>query len=253
MRKRFHLALASGLTAALVIGCGSGSDAVTAADGGTTNPPVAADSTPVDKGPVVTGTVAIGAPLVNAEIDFRCRTGSAVRTNSDSNGRFSANLRGSGLPCVARATRRAGAAAASPVFPDELVSIVLDTGSSNALANITPLTHMVVAHVFARDPAAVFGDPTMLAGRTIAASDVRGAQAQIEEDLRIRIGVLLPAPCQDWLSSEFIAQRGDAIDDSLETLAERLQQSAKPFAELVAETAASRPATATGSNAACPI
>lgn len=157
-------------------------------------------------------------------------------SQTDANGRFSVNVSGLSGPCFLRAPLAADSTLGVP----DLVSLVIPADAGSVVSNLTPLTHLVTARLFADNPSSSFSTNADLSSLTNTL--LGNAQAQIEEDLRIRLGVLMPAACSDWISSQFDAVRGDPLDDSLEILVERLGQISKSFDQLVVEVAGIGPA-----------
>lgn len=130
-----HVGLALSTTALLALtACGGDGDSTAAA------PPAATATT-------FSGTAATGRPIVKAAIAITCAAGSGTTTASAS-GAYTATLTGITLPCALRATSTDGATV--------LYSVTSATAAATQVANITQLTHLVVASLTGGDPAAFY-------------------------------------------------------------------------------------------------
>jgi len=122
------------VSAAVLNACGGGSSATAPAPAPASAPAALA----------VSGTAATGNAMAGAKVELKCSGGGATVTAA-SNGTYTASITGAAAPCMLRATSSDG----SIVYH----SAVSTTGTS-VVANITPLTELVVA--------AALGDPTQV-------------------------------------------------------------------------------------------
>lgn len=149
--KRTAIAISA---AALVLSaCGGGSDPTSGIDS------LAAQ--------VVQGTAATGAAMPSATINATCGSASGTATTA-ADGTYTIKITGGGLPCVLTATSSDGTTV--------LHSVVGGTGTSSsaAVAQITPLTELLVAQLAAGDPAKFvsnFSSSTAISADAVAAAN----------------------------------------------------------------------------------
>lgn len=125
------------LAAAVLAACGDG-------DNGGSVPPPAAESI------TLSGTAARGAALAAAAVGVKCASGTpaAVSATTAGSGAYSVTLEGAGLPCVLRVTGAGG---------EVYHSVVAGSASSGSfVANISPLTELMVAQLAGSAPAAFY-------------------------------------------------------------------------------------------------
>jgi hypothetical protein len=200
--------LAAALAAAVLTGC-FGSDDEVASD-----PPAGVSGT-------LSGTAAVGAPVAGGTVDVRCAGGAALQAVTQSNGAWSVTLSGHTLPCAVRVS--GGSLPGGQV----LVSVALQLGT----VNVTPLTHLLVAMMTGSDPAVWFA---ALAGAANAWQSIT-AQALSGALATLRSGLNLPAlNGVDPVTTAFVAQAGNVMDDILEALADALAAAGMSFGQLVA-------------------
>ncbi|WP_420995062.1 hypothetical protein ACKI2N_007720 [Cupriavidus sp. 30B13] len=153
--------VARGLVAVLIptamVACGGGSDSSPAA--GAAAAPAAMK---------VSGTAATGAAMANASVSVTCAAGSGTATTG-ANGTYTATVSGGALPCVLSVTSSDGKTVLHSVLPG--------SGHTDATANITPLSELLIAQLSGIDPqsfAAGFSAAT-----TISAAELAAAQAAL--------------------------------------------------------------------------
>lgn len=164
----------------------------------------------------VSGTAATGKAIAGAAISAKCQVGTGTAT-TDLNGTFTLNIPGGKLPCVLQI--------ANPVDGTKLHTIATGSGST-AIANITPLTEMLIARVLRNDPAVFFAtfDPA-IAVNTMTAANLKAAQGDV--------GAILSDTVDTSSLTDFIATtlraatasdltRGDAQDKLLDALRAKL-------------------------------
>lgn len=118
--------------------CGGGSDEPAA-----TTPPASVETLRLS------GTVARAAALDSADIEARCAVGQGS-ARSATTGNYEIVIESGRLPCVIRAAQ-AGSA------PVTLHSVAANTGSATAaVANVSPVSELIVASLTAAEPAALF-------------------------------------------------------------------------------------------------
>lgn len=216
--------LCAGLVAAtlLVAGCGGESDLT----------PVAPPAGPV----TVTGTAATGDAIAGGTVEIRCWVGSASTTTAD-DGTYSVQLPDDTvLPCVLRVTATDGS---------KLHSVL---GGDASVANLTPVTELVVAWLSQGSPADYFGAFDEVAAETLANTDITGAADAVVAILAAAGVDFGPDTTDSVLAGELIAayggQPGNTYDQKLTELAAKLAASGTTLATLTDEVARSAPTDA---------
>lgn len=223
-RKPLGLALATA-TLFVMSGCGGG-------DGS----PQAGSTAPAT---TFNGTTATGAAMAGATVSINCTVGSGTTTTA-TNGTYSKDLTGVTLPCALQVTSSDGATV--------LYSITTPaTSSSNAqVANVTPLTQLLVASLAGTDPATFFANFSANTGMVTAAS-VSTAQIAVLTTLG-NAGMDLTS-VTDLLTGSLIAATpgtsGNAYDTVLDALNALLVASGTTMATLTTAVAAASPAAST--------
>lgn len=195
MRSLILLAAAASLLAA----CGGGGSATTA--------PAPA---PAPKSLSLSGTAAVGLALAQASVQAKCAGGAGTATTA-SDGSFALQLAGASLPCVLRVSAADGL---------RLHSLALGTGEQ-ALANITPLTELLVARAGRQEAASLFDgfDPA----QAPSSAALRQAEAEVRSLLN---GVVDLSGLTDLLATPLKAATpsqpsNDPQDKLLDALKER--------------------------------
>ena len=149
----------------------------------------------------ISGTAARGAMLEDAAVSVRCAAGAGGAT-AGSDGAYTATINDARLPCVLKATGTEGST---------FHSIVAGTGSSGSyVANISPLTEMMVAQLAEASPASyynAFGNSS-----TVSAAQVTAAIAYIEAALAPVVSLGGVNPLTDALVA------GNPLDLKIETV-----------------------------------
>ncbi|MCZ8075585.1 MAG: hypothetical protein O9341_15810, partial [Paucibacter sp.] len=166
------------------------------------------------------GTVAVGAPVVGAEVEARCLNGRArAQAPSDVLGGFHLELGDLKPPCLLQA--RGGTAQGTPVS-QLLHGLALATGQ----APIHPLTELQLARAYSAEPAQVFA-------RFAGAADVPSSQALADaaQFMTRQLSALgLKTPSGDLLSETF--RLGAATDQVLDQLSATLTRHESSLAQL---------------------
>ncbi|MCW0090582.1 hypothetical protein QOU69_14505 [Burkholderia pseudomallei] len=192
-----RLAFAASLCAALVA-CGGG--------GGSNAP--AADNSPTT---TTGGTAAIGSPIIGGTVELKCASGATASATTGTDGSWSASLKSTDYPCVARVS---GGQANGTALASALHSVAAAPGTSN----ITPLTDIMVGVLGKQDPAAWFDSAKSsdLTG-TITAANLNSSLAKLATALATLPGKPALPDGFNPLNSPFKAEKGDAGDGLLET------------------------------------
>ena len=120
------------------------------------------------------GTAATGAAIANGTVTARCAAGARTSAATGTDGRYALAVTSGALPCVLQVTTSDGGTS--------LYSVAAGSGSS-ATANITPLTHLVVARLTGADPAALFTGFDSTSAATVTTGAVTQAQAGVATTL----------------------------------------------------------------------
>lgn len=217
--RKFAGNLALGLSAALFVSaCGGGSSAP-----------------PTNQTPQVfltlTGTAAVGAAFVDATIKIKCLN-AVGDTKTASDGSYQVKIAGASLPCALRATATDGR---------KYHSIVVGTGEE-AVANITPLTELLIARAARKDAASFFDSfNAEQVKKEMSAQQILDAMAEIKAFLT---GVVDLSGLTDFISSKLSATSstnliGDAHDKLLDILKERIDTAT--FGEFISFLASGKP------------
>lgn len=178
-------------SAALILTACGGSDTAPAASGGT-----------------LSGTAAVGAPIVGGAVNITCAAGSALSTTTDTTGAWQVTVSGQTLPC---AIQVAGGKVNGIDQASSYHSIAVTFG----VVNITPLTDLVVANLSAQAPSTWFSGLNGAALQTINQNTVNAAVSNINNAL----GLTATLAGSNPLTTSFSPVNGNLLDDILEALA----------------------------------
>lgn len=213
MKKVFIL---SGLLIALFQGCG-GSSTSTSADA------------------AISGTAATGNAIAGGQVTANCNGGSGVATTA-TDGTYSLTISNGGAkPCLLRVTTGTSTLY-SAVLPGE------------ATANITPLTHLIVANTLGTDPSVAFANAASSGvDPKITAANLASSQAVVA-NATSALGVTLPAGVNP-LTKSFVAASVNHAGDDLDVAIDGVVSALKT-AGVSVNAAATLVATATSDNVA---
>lgn len=189
----------------------------------------------------VSGTAATAAAIAGKTVDVKCSSGTGSPT-SNSNGGYSITVTGGSLPCLVRVTTDSGTV---------LHSVVAGTGSS-ATANVTPVSQLVVARLFAKDPAAAYASFDASAAAALTSSAVQAATTAVVQQLKSSgvdfsgVGDVLTAA----LTPATAGAGGNAFGQQLVALDASLTSSGTTLAELAGAVSASTATAAAASGTA---
>ena len=219
-RRGLRAAACAALAAAalLLAACGGGGDSVTIARTDVTS----AGELPAPVGTVLSGTVAVGAGVADAQVTARCASGE-LSTRSTADGRYRMDLAGITPPCLLQASggiRGVGA----PTGP--LHGLALAAGQ----AQINPLTELVLARALGQDVGTAFAG---FNGSLPSAAALDAAAAYLGDQLA---GMGLARPSGDLFADSFAL--GDANDLLLDALQAQLQAKSASLQALVGVAAA---------------
>ena len=215
------------IVAVVLAGCGGGG-------GGDSAPPPAPPAPPPQtQGSDVTvrGTVAVGAPLQGATVQFKCVSG-AAQASTDAQGNYTATFTAVQFPCALLAS---GGRTAAGANSESLASLLAVVPLGADFANVTPLTHLLAARVFGREPGAAFAACCTDAAQNgrVTSDALTAAQAQVREQIRLKLGVEVPDI--DWVRGGFSADSSNLMDQALQSFAQKRQQLGRTLAQLAGD------------------
>ncbi|SFB36408.1 hypothetical protein SAMN04515620_1523 [Collimonas sp. OK607] len=190
------------------------------------------------------GTAASGAAMAGATVSINCASGTGTATTA-ANGSYTKDITDVTLPCVLKATSSDG----NTVLYSVTTPSTSSSTSTGQVANITPLTQLLVASLAGTEPATFFTNFSANAG-TVTASSVSAAQTAVLATLSnagldvssltdLLTGALVPATS---------STSGNAYDQVLDALKARLTASGTTLDALATTVAAASPAASTTTN-----
>lgn len=178
-------------------------------------------STPADTTvTTVTGVAAVGAPISGGSVEVKCASGATASATTDADGVWTASLKSTDYPCVARVTGTQGNTNFASMV--NFVAVPSTTVLHSVVAlpgttNITPLTDLIVGILSGQDPATWFAGSTNGALSSLITSNaLADALAKFKATLVTLPGKPTLPDGFDPLTSQFSARKGDAGDDLLE-------------------------------------
>lgn len=252
--KRNVLAIAiTGSVALLLSACGGTSTEAPSAQA-PAPAPVASSPEPMPSSPEpapptppalqLSGVAATGFAIAGGTIDVKCATGIGT-TTTGTDGAYTLRIEDAVLPCVIRAS---GQSEGVPVVLHSVTEAGSVSGTTSVVANVSPLTEMIVAQIAATAPASVFeaiggGSAPALSREAIAA-----ARSQVVDALKAATGIDLGAidPFTSPLRAATPAapEAGNGHDRLLDALRERVPLAALPMVVNQIASAAGAAATA---------
>lgn len=146
-----------------IYGCGGGSSSSTTSSDVTTT----TDVTTTFK-----GVAATGKALANATINITCAAGAEI-TTSKPDGSYSVDIKNITLPCALKAASSDGTTVLYSV------TSATATSSNTQVANITPLTQLLVASLAGTEPAAFFSNFSASTASSVTDSAIGAAQTAV--------------------------------------------------------------------------
>ncbi len=190
-------------------GCGSGS--------GSSSP---AAST-------LSGTAAVGSPIVGGTITVSCAAGSALSTTTSSTGDWQVTVSGQTPPCAVQVS-------------GGTINGTLNTTSYHSIAsalgtvNVTPLTDLIVSNLAgAATPGTWFGGLNSTALSAINQTQIDAALTQLRTAL-----ALTPLNTIDPITTTFTATSGNSTDDMLAALNAAMTGASVTYANLLSNASA---------------
>ncbi|WP_313839700.1 hypothetical protein [Cupriavidus sp. SZY C1] len=172
----------------------------------------------------ITGTAAVGAALPKVTVQAKCASGSGTATTAD-NGTFTVSIDNAVRPCVLSAPAPDGTT---------LHSIVEAGAGTTPVANITPLTELVLAALVKGDTNAFFAGFDASAQSQLTPANVATALAQISTILSTVVNLSNTDPIKGQLVAANGANAGNVLDQLLDRLAAQLAKAKTTLPELIA-------------------
>jgi hypothetical protein len=189
--ERLAKSAVAGATALLVAACGGGG-------GGEAD----AGKAPVLK---LSGTAATGLALADSAVEVKCAKGAGTAT-TDANGAYTLAITDAALPCIVKVTGTAGGVTVTLHSVAE--SGTTGTEGTSAVANVTPLTEIVVAQLTAALPADIFAAFGADSGAQITKEKLAAATVAVLAALKDATGIDLGAI--DPFKTELVAATSSA-------------------------------------------
>lgn len=169
-------------------------------------------STSTSSAPTLSGTAAVGSPIVGAAVKIVCAGGSNLAASTDSLGAWSKAISGQTLPCAVEVT------SGKVNGVDNVVayhSLALSAGT----VNVTPLSELLVANLALGDPKTWFdGLNNSTAASTLGAIKATAVDAALAQ-VRAALPALTALATSNPITQVFTAASGNALDDMLTALA----------------------------------
>lgn len=208
---------------ALIAACGGGGGG-----GGVTSTPSSGINA------AISGTAATGAAIAGGTVAFVCANGATGTTVTADDGTYTMNLTAVTLPCAVKVT--------VPTTQQKIYSIV---ESGAITANVTPLSHILSAVIFAADPDTVFANFSTYAS-LVTTENIAAAHTKVKAALA-SIGI--DVNNYDLLKTSFTATNGstsgDALDQKLDQVVLTLALAEKSLTQIGTALAAANNNTVT--------
>jgi hypothetical protein len=175
--------------------------------------------TPEPKRLNLSGTAAVGAALAEATVTVKCATGGGT-TATDVNGDYTLSLADAELPCVIQVVGDAGGI--SVTLHSVAEQGTGSNGEVSAVANVTPLTEMIVAQLVGALPGEFF--ESFSSSTNITAAQLTLATGAILEALKAYTGIDVTAidPFKATLVAASSENTGNTYDQLLDQLGEKI-------------------------------
>ena len=212
INKIFRGALPALISAVFLSACGGGDTAI-------------APST-------LSGTAAVGLPIVGGTVDVKCAGGSALSATTSSTGSWQVTISGQTLPCAVQVS---GGLVGGTAQTQPFHSIAVSLGT----VNVTPLTDLVVANLTGATPGTWFSAVSFTG---INSQNISTALNTVSTALGLssQLGTINP------LTAAFQAQNGDTMDDILEAFRAAITAVSSDYAALLAAASSNNLSTFTG-------
>ncbi len=210
MKKHLDLTLVASILAASLL----------AACGGSDNAPAS----------TISGTAATGAAISGGTVSLKCAAGTVTPATTGANGNYTMSVSGLTFPCVGRVDYKDSSGIAQ-----KLHTFVSGLG----VANITPVTELIVANLTGGTAASAFDNfDTLVKTKAFTASQLTAAAAAVKGYLKT-LGVTVDDLPSDPIGTSLVATSGgvagDKFDKVLDALGALLTKNGKKLSDVVAD------------------
>jgi hypothetical protein len=217
-----HKFLFSVVAAAALSACGGGGD----------DAPAPGGTTPINVN--VSGTAAVGAAIAGATVNVKCATGSGSATTG-ADGSFSLTVQNAVRPCVLEVAAPGGGT---------LHSLIASGTGTDVVANITPLSELMVATLAGGSAADFYSTFDSAAQAKVTTDGVTGARDAVIVALSGVVDLTGVDPIQDSLQAANGSTAGNELDQKLDALGDALSAAQVSLADVSAAIAANPSAPA---------
>lgn len=177
----------------------------------------------------LSGTAATGLALADSAVEVKCAQGDGTAT-TDANGAYTLTLVGAALPCIVKVTGTAGGVTVTLHSVTEAGTADAD-GNTAAVANVTPLTEIIVAQLTAALPAdlfAAFGSGEQITTEKLAAATT-AVLAALKDATGIDLGAIDPFKTELVAATSSAPDAGNAYDKLLDELGTKVAPETLPL------------------------
>lgn len=199
--KVVHMTMAAAAAALLIAGCGGGG-------GGAGAQPDTSASLALG------GTAATGAALAGASVEVKCASGSGTATTSTA-GVYTVTIDGGTLPCIIKVSGTSSSGTAVTLHSVAAPAAAGADGNTTVVANVTPITEMIVAQLTAAMPADSFATFNPAQITTTAVATATTAIVTALKDAGLDLAAI--DPLQGTLVAGSTASTYDVLLDQLGT------------------------------------
>jgi hypothetical protein len=162
----------------------------------------------------VAGTAATGAAIAAGAVSLKCVSGTATVSTTGTDGSFSIDVSGVGFPCVGRVDYKDASGAAQ-----KLHTLV----SSAGVANITPITELLLASLTGAPAADAFDKFDPVKTKAFTTAQIKLAVAAVKTYLKTTLGVDTTNLPDDPVGTKFIPKWGSTPGDTLDKVLDDLK------------------------------
>ncbi len=162
-----------------LVACGGGGDSTPNANNNTGGSSAGGNSV------VLSGSAATGLAMGSAAVQIKCATGNGTAVTNN-NGGYTATIANAALPCVLKVVSSDGLIT--------LHSVAAGSGGGTVVANITPLTELILAAATGQTSTAFFNSFTSAQAASVQASSLDAAVVAVAAAINssVQIGALNP-------------------------------------------------------------
>ena len=172
-----------------------------------------------------TGTAAVGTAISGAPVSGLCVAGTPAPATTDPNGKYTLQLAGLTLPCILSVqVPQTISITADPVF-NGTTTLYSAVYSGQAVANITPITNLIVANALGADPRGILlnGNLGTYAAK-LTSANIASAYSIINTALTTA-GITVPSnPLTSQFTAATTSTTGDASDKSIDLFMNAIRQ-----------------------------